>query len=179
MSLAPVRTLVSIAILAACASGAGCSKAKRRPPPGKPVTFDTVCNEPSGTAVQLTGYFRYTRSMSGFFCETRDDRMTCAMSLYETGGEPPSNDIDDIIKPDPPKEIRHLQVTVPVGSSPGEMSKLPKRFSADQVHLHLEKGGRADEGGKVTIDGIVTSYPGQAPIGSRMACNITMTWAAS
>lgn len=172
------RTLISLVALSfVVAAGCG-AKAKRRPPPGKAATFDTVCAEPAGTAVQLTGYFRYTRSMSGFFCVGSDTK-SCQMSLYETGGEPPSNDISDVLRPEPLPEIRNIMVDVPVGGRPGEMSALPKKFSADQVHLHLGGGGVADEGGKVTVDAVVKGSEDATPNGARLGCWLDVTWASS
>lgn len=175
----------SVAVVLACAAllVPACGKAaKKAPPPGKPTTVETLCAEADESDVRITGYFRYPRSMSGFFCETRDGHKVCDMSLYATGGDPPNNDVSDILAAEPPAPIAHVTLKVPVGGQPGEMKGLPARFSTDDVLLHLAGGAKIGEGGKVTLDGKLGVWedaadpkvPGSKP--SRH-CWVNVAWA--
>lgn len=176
-------TSAGLAIVGAALVAAGCGKAaKKAPPPGKPTTVETICGETDGAAVRVTGHFRYRRAMTGSFCYSTDGHKGCDMTLYATGGTPPSNTIDDVLAKEPPKEIPLVWVHVPVGGSPGEMKNLPARFAEKDVALHLAGGGVAHEGDPVTLDGQVhvreepadPAVPGSKP---GRHCWLVVTWA--
>ena len=69
------------------------------------------------------------------------------------------------------KELPSLKLSVPVGSGPGEMEKLPKSYSGKDVVLHLADNTRAGDGTRVTIDGKVK-------VTESKSCWVDVAWAA-
>jgi hypothetical protein len=151
----------------------GCSKSA--PPPGKPVAIAAACNEPDKSRLRLTGYLRYRRGLMSF-CSNYGGRKTCDLALYESAERPaPFN----IMKPRTGPEPISARLSVPVGSSPGEMEDLPEKFSDADVKLHLPQDAVAAEGAHVVIDGVVSVIPGdpKAPAAPK-SCYVTVEWAA-
>jgi hypothetical protein len=162
-ALAPVVLAV---VVAACAPTA--------PEPGRPTTVARVCDQPDGSRVRLTGYLRYRRGMMSF-CSTLNGHQTCDLALYEGAATPPDF---DIMAPPAGPEAPNAKLSVSVGGEPGQVDAIPRRFTAEDVQMHLDGGTRVSDGGHVVIDGklsVIPQAPGQPP-GPRQ-CFVTVDWA--
>lgn len=146
---------------------AGCQKPD--PGPGKTVTVENVCNEADGTRVRMTGHLRYRRGLMSF-CSTIGGKKTCDLALHADAEAPADF---SITRPRTGPEPVQAKLSVPVGSSPGEMADLPEKFSPSDVVLHLPGDGKAGEGTRVTIDGKLSVIPGANP----KTCFVTVEWA--
>lgn len=172
----------AVAALAGALLAAGCGgkAAKKAPPPGTPTTVETLCDGKNGSAVRVTGYFRYKRALSASWCETFSDEHTCEMSLYADPDTPPSGGIEGVLDTRPP--MTFVSLYVPVGRQPGEMKEPPAKFDDGDILLHLAGGAKAGEGDRVTLDGILSSTqepadPAVAGSAPRRHCWLTVTWA--
>jgi hypothetical protein len=165
--------LLVLAVLGIGAVTCGCSKSA--PPPGKPVAIGEACNQPDKSRLRLSGYLRYRRGLMSF-CSSYGGHKTCDLELYESGERPPAF---DIMKPRVGPEPVTAKLSVPVGSQPGEMDDLPKKFSDADVKLHLPQSAVAAEGAHVVIDGTVSVIPGdpKAPAAPK-SCYVSVEWAA-
>lgn len=151
----------------------GCSKAA--PPAGKVVAAEQVCNEADGSRVRVSGYLRYRRGLMSF-CSSYGGKKTCDLALYATAAAPPDF---DLLRPAKGPEPVNVRLSVPVGTEPGEMDELPKKFAAGDVRLHLPNDGVATESSRVTIDGKLSVIPadGSQPNAPK-SCFVTVEWAA-
>jgi hypothetical protein len=149
----------------------GCSKAP--PPPGKAVSVGAVCSEPDKSEVRLDGYLRYRRGLMSF-CSNYGGHKSCDLELYEKAERPAAF---DLMKPRTGPTPVTAKLSVPVGTSPGEMDDLPEKFKDSDIKLHLPGDAVAAEGGHVIIDGTVSVIPGEP--NAPKACFVTVKWAAA
>ncbi len=151
--------------VAACSASA--------PPPGAPVAVARACDQPDGARVRLTGYLRYPRGLLSF-CRTVGGKESCDLALYADATRP--QDFEIARAPAAP-EPAAVTLAVSIGDAPGQMRRLPERYRASDVKLHLEGGSTATEGSRIMIDGPVTVTPADLVNGSPRTCYVTVGWA--
>lgn len=156
-----MRTLLAIGLVGAVGA---CSKSP--PAPGKVVAIGSVCNETDGARVRLTGTVRYERGLLSF-CSNMGGHKTCDLSLYDQADKPAAFDVMNKAP-----EAVHVKISVPVGTSPGEMTELPDKFTASDIVVHLPGKNTATEGSRVTLDGSVSVVPGTKN------CFVNVEWAS-
>ena len=141
------------------------------------MAVENACNEADGSRVRVTGFLRYERGLMSF-CSSYGGKKTCDLSLYASADKPADF---DVMRPRTGPEPVHVKISVPVGSSPGEMADLPKEFSPSDIVVHLPDKAKASEGSRVTVDGKLSVIPGDpnAAQGSKKACYITVEWASA
>jgi hypothetical protein len=152
----------------------GCSKSA--PAPGKVVKIGEVCNEADASRVRLTGHLRYRRGLMSL-CSSFGGHETCDLELYESAERPADF---DIMRPRTGPEPVAAKLSVPVGSRPGEMDPLPKKFKESDIQLHLDSAANATDGSRVTIDGKLSVIPRdpKTPNAPR-SCFVTVEWVSA
>lgn len=150
-----------------------CSKSQ--PAPGKVVALEQVCNQADGSRVRLTGYLRYRRGLLSF-CSNYGGHKTCDLELYQDATKPPDY---DIMHPATGPAPITAKLSVPVGKQPGEMDELPEKFTEADIKLHLAGDALVPEGGKVTVDGMLSVVPAdpKQPDAPRQ-CFLNVEWAS-
>jgi len=162
--------LVVVLGVAGCVLGCG----KSAPAPGKVVELEQVCNEADGSRVRLTGYLRYRRGLLSF-CSTFGGHETCDLELDKTSAAPPAF---DVMHPQTGPDPISAKLSVPVGDKTGEMSDLPEKFSASDIHLHLPNGAIAGDGTRITVDGSLSVVPSDPKTPSApKSCFLNVEWA--
>ena len=142
---------------------------KSAPAPGKVVALASVCNEPDGSRVRVSGYVRYERSMLSF-CSNFGGHKTCDLELYETAAAPADF---DVLTPQKGPAPTTAKLSVSIGREPGQMDELPEKFSAAEIKLHLPNDALAGDGAHATLDGTLSVIPGSTP----KSCFINVDWA--
>lgn len=151
-----------------------CSKSA--PPAGKVVDLDKACREPDASRVRLVGYLRYRRGLLSF-CSTYGGHKTCDLELSSSAQPEPDW---DPLRPRTAPEAPSAKLSVPVGSSPGEMDELPEKFKTSDVRLHLPNNGAAIDGSRVTVDGKLSVIPSDPSTpNAPQACFVTVEWASN
>ena len=153
------------------ASVNACSKSA--PAPGKVVSLERVCDEPDHSRVRLTGYLRYRRGLLSF-CSNYGGHATCDLELDASAEAPPDF---DVMRPTTGPGPLSVQISVPVGDSPGEMAELPKTFKTSDVRVSLPNHGVAIDGSRVTIDGTLSVIPTDPKTpNAKKSCFTTVEW---
>ena len=167
----PMKPLAICLLL--CALPLGCSKSP--PPAGKVVGIENICNEADGARVRVTGHVRYPRAILSF-CSSFGGTKTCDLELHATAEKPP--DVN-LLRPRTGPEPVRVRLSVPVGTNPGEMKELPKKFTEADVVLHLPDKATATDGTRVTVDGTLSVIPQDptADAGAAKRCYVKVEWA--
>lgn len=154
----------AIAFLAACPASP--------PPPGKAVAIEGLCEHQDGSRVRLSGTLRYRRGLMSF-CSTFHGAQSCDLALLVDTAAPPDF---NVLHPNTGPAPVQAKLSVPVGGAPGRMDSIPERFKPADIQLHLEGGGTATDGDRVTIDGKLSVIP-SAEAGPK-SCFVYVDWAS-